>query len=55
MIFLLSANRVLLRSMGSVGVAVFDVVQNVSFHITYLYDGTVKAGAAAVKYLLWRT
>ena len=43
MIFLLSANRVLLRSMGSVGVAVFDVVQNVSFHITYLYDGTVKA------------
>lgn len=43
MIFLLTANRVLMRSMGSVGVAVFDVVQNVSFLITYLYDGAVKA------------
>lgn len=29
--------------MGSVGVAVFDVVQNVSFLIIYLYDGAVKA------------
>lgn len=43
MIFLLIANNVLLRKMGSVGVAVFDVIQNVSFFITYLYDGTVKA------------
>ena len=43
MVFLLCANRVLLRSMGSVGVAVFDVVQNVSFLIIYLYDGAVKA------------
>ena len=43
MVFLLCANRVLLRSMGSVGGAVFDVVQNVSFLIIYLYDGAVKA------------
>ena len=43
MLFLLIANNVLLRKMGSAGVAVFDVVQNVSFLIVYLYDGTVKA------------
>lgn len=43
MVFLLTANRFLLWSTGSVGVAVFDVVQNVSFLIIWLYDGTVKA------------
>ena len=43
MVFLLTANRFLLRSVGSAGVAVFDVVQNVSFLVTWLYDGTVKA------------
>lgn len=43
MVFILLANNALMRMSGSVGVAVFDVVQNASFLILYLYDGTAKA------------
>jgi putative MATE family efflux protein len=43
MLFILSANHILIHLSGSVGVAVFDMVQNASFLILYLYDGTAKA------------
>lgn len=43
MIFLLIANRMLMRIGGETGVAVFDLVQNTSFLILYLYDGVSKA------------
>lgn len=43
MLFLLVSNRVLLARLGSAGVASFDVVQNVSFLVTYLYESAVKA------------
>lgn len=48
MLFILIANNVLLRLSGSVGVAVFDMVQNASFLILYLYDGTAKAAQPLV-------
>lgn len=43
MVFLLIANNVLMRTEGENGVAVFDMLQNVSYLILYLYDGTAKA------------
>ena len=43
LLFLLLVNRVLLASQGAAGVAVFDLIQNVSYLILYLYDGTAKA------------
>ncbi|MCD7956374.1 MAG: polysaccharide biosynthesis C-terminal domain-containing protein [Lachnospiraceae bacterium] len=43
MLFLLAANHLLMRMSGSVGVAVFDMVQNASYLILYLYDGAAKA------------
>lgn len=43
MVFLLIINNVLLRYSGEEGVAVFDMVQNASYLILYLYDGTAKA------------
>lgn len=43
MVFLLVANHALIRMAGEDGVAVFDVVQNVSYLILYLYEGTAKA------------
>ena len=43
MIFLLVANHMLLRASGSVGVAVFDVVQNASFLVMYLYGASGQA------------
>ena len=43
MIFLLVANHMLLRTSGSVGVAVFDVVQNASFLVMYLYGASGQA------------
>lgn len=43
MVFLLFANHTLLYYSGENGVAVFDMVQNVSYLILYLYDGTAKA------------
>lgn len=43
MIFLLIMNHTLMHYSGETGVAVFDIVQNVSYLILYLYDGTAKA------------
>ncbi len=43
MFFLLIANHTLMHYSGEAGVAVFDMVQNVSYIILYLYDGTAKA------------
>lgn len=43
MIFLWLTNQILMKLSGSTGVAVFDVIQNASFLILYLYDGTAKA------------
>ncbi|MCD8337968.1 MAG: multidrug transporter [Lachnospiraceae bacterium] len=48
MLFLLAANHLLMRMSGSVGVAVFDMVQNASYLILYLYDGTAKAAQPLV-------
>lgn len=43
MIFLLTANRLLMLRMGKEGVAVFDMLQNASYLILYLYTGAAKA------------
>lgn len=43
MLFYLSANNMLMTFSGGVSVAVFDMIQNASFLILYLYDGTAKA------------
>ena len=43
MVFLLIANRMLMKMGGENGVAVFDLVQNTSFLILYLYDGVSRA------------
>lgn len=43
MIFLLIANNVLMTLAAEKGVAVFDLLQNASYLILYLYEGTGKA------------
>ena len=43
MIFLLMANRTLMKIGGSLMVGIFDMIQNVSYLILYLYEGTGKA------------
>ncbi len=43
MLFLLLANRTLMKMGGSLMVGVFDMIQNVSYFILYLYEGTGKA------------
>lgn len=43
LIFLLTANRILMRSMGREGVAVFDMLQNASYLILYLFNGAALA------------
>lgn len=43
MIFLLIANNVLMNLAQEEGVAVFDLLQNASYLILYLYEGTAKA------------
>lgn len=43
MLFLLIANRTLMKMGGSLMVGVFDMIQNVSYFILYLYEGTGKA------------
>lgn len=43
MAFLLIANNALIHMAGEEGVAVFDIVQNVSYLILYLYEGTARA------------
>lgn len=41
--FLIIANNILMRMSGTAGVAVFDVVQNVSYLIMYLYGSAAQA------------
>lgn len=48
MIFLLIANNVLMHRAGESGVAVFDMIQNASYLVLYLYDGTAKAAQPLV-------
>lgn len=43
LVFLLIVTRTLLNSFGQTGVAVFDMVQNASYLILYLYDAAAKA------------
>ncbi len=43
MIFFLLCNNLLIRMGGETAVAVFDVIQNTSYLILYLYDGTGRA------------
>lgn len=43
MFFLLVVNNVLMRTGGSIGIAVFNVVQNTSYFIIYLCDSAAKA------------
>ena len=43
MIFLLMCNNLLIRIGGEMGIAVFDVLQNTSYLILYLYEGTARA------------
>lgn len=51
MLFLLIANNVLIRMAGENGVAVFDMVQNASYLILYLYEGTAKAAQPLISTL----
>ena len=46
--FLLTVNRMLMNISGEGGVAVFDVVYNVSFFIVYIYNGVVEASQPLV-------
>lgn len=41
--FLLLCNNVLARISGEIGIAVFDMVQNISYLLLYLYEGTARA------------
>lgn len=43
MVFILLANNLLIDMYGSTGVAVFDLVQNASCLILYIYEGTARA------------
>ena len=43
MVFLLLCNHLLLHLGGEEGIAVFDVLQNTSYLILYLYEGTARA------------
>lgn len=43
MIFLLIANHTLMLHLGGQGVAVFDMIQNASYLVIYLYDAAAKA------------
>lgn len=42
-IFFLLCNNLLIRMGGETGIAVFDIIQNTSYLILYLYDGTARA------------
>lgn len=43
MVFFLLCNNLLIRMGGAEGVAVFDLLQNTSYLILYLYEGTARA------------
>ena len=42
-VFFLICNNMLKRMGGETGIAVFDIIQNTSYLILYLYDGTARA------------
>ena len=42
-VFILLCNNILKRMGGETGIAVFDIIQNTSYLILYLYDGTARA------------
>ncbi len=42
LLFVIFANNALMRLMGSSGVAVFDIIQNTSFLVIYLYEAVTK-------------
>ena len=42
-VFFLICNNLLKRMSGEVGIAVFDIIQNTSYLILYLYEGTARA------------
>lgn len=48
LIFILLTNNILMKSGGEVAVAIFDVIQNTSFLMLYLYEGTAKAAQALI-------
>lgn len=43
LVFLLLCNNVLARISGETGIAVFDMIQNISYLLLYLYEGTARA------------
>lgn len=48
LLFFLLANRVLMMGFGENGVAIFNLLQNISYLALYLYDGTAKAAQPLV-------
>lgn len=42
LVFILLANNILMRMSGETGVMVFDMIQNASYLILYLYEGTTR-------------
>ena len=48
LVFFLVINRLLMEKSGESGVAVFDIVSNVSFFTTYLYEGISEAAQPLV-------
>ena len=47
-VFILSANNLLIRIGSDVGVAVFEIIQNTSMFILYIYEGVAKAAQPLV-------
>ena len=47
-VFYLLANRALMAGAGENGVAIFNVLQNLSYLVLYLYDGAAKAAQPLV-------
>lgn len=43
LIFLLVCNNILMRTAGETGVAILDIIQNTSYLVIYLYEGTARA------------
>lgn len=42
-VFILLCNNILMRLGGETGIAIFDIIQNTSYLILYLYEGTARA------------
>ena len=54
LVFFLVINRLLMEKSGESGVAVFDIVYNVSFFTTYLYEGISEAAQPLCKHVYGR-